>query len=90
MAREVDEAVIAGRRGRHAAFLADVGRGLAREPRMRAQAVRWLGRAERVAAHKIRNDQRVRETVAVMMQQSRAAAGSRELRGMAARLGVPH
>ncbi|NUP63208.1 MAG: helix-turn-helix domain-containing protein [Nonomuraea sp.] len=90
MAREVDEAVIAGRRGRHAAFLADVGRGLAREPRTRALAVRWLGRAERVAAHKIRNDQRVRETVAVMMQQSRAAAGSRELRGMAARLGVPH
>ncbi|GGO82832.1 helix-turn-helix domain-containing protein [Nonomuraea cavernae] len=90
LAEQVDERKLAGRRGRHAAFLADVGRGLAREPRRCEQAVQWLRRAESVAPHKIRNDSRVREAVAVMMEQSRAAAGSRELRGMAARMGVSH
>jgi len=90
LARRVDERRLSGRRGRHAAFLADVGRGLARDPRLRDQAVHWLRRAESVAPHKIRNDQRVRDTVAVMMQQSRTAAAGRELRGMASRMGVPH
>ncbi|WP_052422811.1 helix-turn-helix domain-containing protein [Nonomuraea candida] len=90
LARGVDETRLAGRRGRHSAFLADVGRGLARDPRKREQAVQWLRRAETVAPHKIRNDPRVANTVAVMLEQSRAGAVGRELRGMAARLGIPH
>lgn len=71
-------------------YLADVGCGLARESRTRPQALRWLRRAESVAPHKIRNDVRVKETVAVMLEQTRSAAIGLELRGMAARMGIPH
>jgi transcriptional regulator with XRE-family HTH domain len=90
LARDVDEDVIAPRRGRHASFLADMGRGLARDRKTRKQAAQWLLRAESVAPHKIRNSGAVAETVAVMLRQSRDAAVGRELRGLAARLGVPH
>ncbi|MEV7005578.1 helix-turn-helix domain-containing protein [Streptosporangium sp. NPDC051022] len=90
LAHQVDESRIADRRGRHATFLADVGRGLAREARMREEAVRWLRRAESVAPHKIRNDTKARESVAVMLEQAKSASLGRELRGMAARMGIPH
>ncbi|MFC4056471.1 helix-turn-helix domain-containing protein [Actinomadura syzygii] len=90
LAREVDENVIAARRGRHATYLADMGRGLARDPRTRSKAERWLLRAEEVAPHKIRNSGQVAETVAVMVQQHKKAAVGRELRGLAARMGIPH
>ncbi|WP_327046814.1 helix-turn-helix domain-containing protein [Microbispora sp. NBC_01189] len=90
LAQRVNEGTIAARRGRHATFLADVGRGLARDPRMREEALRWLRRAEAVAPHKVRNDVRVRETVAVMLEQVRAASLGRELRAMASRMGLPH
>ncbi|MGH3392790.1 MAG: helix-turn-helix domain-containing protein [Actinomadura sp.] len=90
LAKAVDENVIAPRRGRHASFLADVGRGLARDRKTRPQAERWLLRAEAVAPHKIRNSGAVGETVAVMLQQSYGSAVGRELRGLASRLGVAH
>ncbi|MEV5710958.1 helix-turn-helix domain-containing protein [Actinoallomurus sp. NPDC052274] len=90
LAEKVDEDRIAGRRGRRATFLADVGRGLARDPRMRAAAYRWLRRAESVAPHKIRNSTAVHETVSSMLAQERSAAVGRELRAMAARMGIPH
>ncbi|QXJ21681.1 helix-turn-helix domain-containing protein [Actinomadura graeca] len=90
LAREVDESKLVHKSGRHAAFLADVGRGLAQESKTRAEAVRWLYRAEATAPQWIRNSKPVRETVAVLLKQARAAAGGRELRGMAARMGVPH
>ncbi len=77
-------------RSRKAYFLADVGRGLARDSRTRAEAVRWLRRAEETGPQHIRNSAAVRETVAYLLNRSRAAAGGRELRGMAARMGVPH
>ncbi|MFC6885002.1 MULTISPECIES: helix-turn-helix domain-containing protein [Actinomadura] len=79
-----------GRSSRRAAYLADVGRGLARDPRTRGDAVRWLQRAERVAPQRIRNSVAVRESIAVMLEQARVASQGRELRGMAARMGVPH
>jgi transcriptional regulator with XRE-family HTH domain len=81
---------LSGKRGRRAAFLADVGRGLAREPKTRVEAVRWLRRAEDTAPQWIRNSPSVREAVAYLLNRARAAAGGRELRGMAARMGVPH
>ncbi|MCW2900465.1 MAG: hypothetical protein JWO67_2730 [Streptosporangiaceae bacterium] len=90
LAGKVDENKLEGRRGRRAAFLADVGRGLAREPRMKAEAVQWLRRAENVAPHKIRNSAPVRETVASLLTRAVSTAGGQELRGMAARMGVPH
>jgi hypothetical protein len=75
---------------RRASFMADVGRGLAREPRTRIEAVRWLRRAEEAAPQRIRNSAPVRETVAYLLNRARAAAGGPELRGMAARMGLPH
>ena len=75
---------------RRADFFADVGRGLAREPRTRTEAVRWLRRAEEAAPQRIRNSAPVRETVAYLLNRARAAAGGPELRGMAARMGLPH
>jgi transcriptional regulator with XRE-family HTH domain len=79
-----------GKPGRRAAFLADVGRGLAREPKTRVEAVRWLRQAEDTAPQWIRNSPAVRETVAYLLNRATATAGGRELRGMAARMGVPH
>lgn len=90
LAKEVNENRIAGRPGRRATFLADVGRGLARERRTRDQAVRWLRRAEDVAPHKIRNSSPVRETVASTLTQAISSAGGRELRGLASRMGIAH
>jgi transcriptional regulator with XRE-family HTH domain len=90
LANDVHQDKLAGKRGRRAAYFADVGRGLAREPRMRAEAVHWLRRAEDAAPQWIRNSASVRETVAYLLNRATATAGGRELRGMAARLGVPH
>jgi transcriptional regulator with XRE-family HTH domain len=75
---------------RRAAFLADVGKGLAREPKTRVDAVRWLAQAEQNAPQWIRNSASMRETVAFLLNRASAAATGRELRGMAARMGVPH
>jgi hypothetical protein len=77
-------------RSRKVQFLADVGRGLAREPKTRDDAVRWLRRAEDAGPQHIRNSPLAREAVAYLLNRARADAGSRELRGMAARMGVPH
>nr|BFE28953.1 helix-turn-helix transcriptional regulator [Actinomadura rugatobispora] len=80
----------AGRRGRYAAFLADVGRGLARDRKTQGQAERWLLRAEYAAPQWIRNHKPVQEAVAVLYTQAHARATTRELRGMVARMGIPH
>jgi transcriptional regulator with XRE-family HTH domain len=90
LADHVDEAKLDANPARKACFMADVGRGLARDPKRRADAVRWFGRAEAVAPQRIRNDPKVRESVSVMLERAKASAGGRELRGMAARMGVPH
>lgn len=76
-------------RSRKADFLAQTGRGLSREPKMQAEAVRWLSRAEQTAPQRIRNSPAVRETIAFLLNRATAAAVGRELRGMAARMGVP-
>jgi transcriptional regulator with XRE-family HTH domain len=76
--------------GRRAAFYADIGRGLARDPKTRPEAIQWLRKAENAAPQRIRNSAPARETVAFLLQRSRAEAGGRELRGMAARMGVLH
>jgi transcriptional regulator with XRE-family HTH domain len=88
LARQVDPARL-GYRTRQARFMADVARGLARDPKMRSEAVRWLRRAEDAGPQDIRNNPGSRETVAFLLHRSRADAGGRELRGMAARMGVP-
>jgi transcriptional regulator with XRE-family HTH domain len=90
LAKPVDLNLFEPKAERRASFMADVGRGLAREQRTRDQAVRWLRRAEDAAPQRIRNSASVRETVAYLLNRAAAAAGGRELRGMAARMGIPH
>jgi transcriptional regulator with XRE-family HTH domain len=90
LASQVDEARLSARRSRLTSFRSDVGRGLAREPRTQADGVRWLRRAEETAPQRVRNSAAVRETVAYLLNRATAAAGGRELRGMAARMGLPH
>lgn len=80
-----DKLTVANRR---AMFFSDVGRGLAREPRMRDQAVRWLRRAEDAAPQLIRNNAPTRETV-IYLRDRALSSTARELRGMAARMGIP-
>jgi hypothetical protein len=90
LARRVDETKLESKSTRRASFLADVGRGLARDPRTRDQAIAVLRRAESTSPQRIRNSGPVREAVAVMLEQAISTAGGRELRGMAARMGVLH
>jgi transcriptional regulator with XRE-family HTH domain len=89
MAKTVDQSKIVYRT-RRAPFLADVGRGLAREPKMRDEAVRWLRRAEDAGPQLIRNHPPTCEAVGYLLNRARLDAGGRELRGMAARMGLPH
>jgi transcriptional regulator with XRE-family HTH domain len=90
LAEKVDEAKLASKPCRRAALYADVGRGLARERKSRDEAVRWLRKAERAAPQMIRNSSQVRHTVEVLHGQALASAVSLELRGMMARMGIPH
>ena len=90
LAEKVQEGKLVGKQGRRAAFFADVGRGLAREPRTQRDAIRWLRRAEDTAPQWIRNSPAVRGTVTYLLDRAITSAGGRELRGMAARIGVPH
>lgn len=87
-AGSIQEGKLVHRKGRLATLLADVGRGLARETQTRDDAVRYLRRAEDIAPQFIRNNRPVRETVSYLLNRSRANAGGRELRGLAARMGV--
>ena len=90
LAGAVDEGKLSVRKSRLAAFRSDVACGLAREPQTRAEAVRWLQRAEETAPQRIRNSAAARQTVAYLLDRAVATAGGRELRGMAARMGLPH
>ena len=90
IASDVNLDLLEPKASRRAGFLVDTARGLAREPQTRAQAVRWLRQAESVAPQRVRNSTTARETVAYLLNQAVAEAGGRELRGMAARMGVPH
>lgn len=69
----VDQRKLTAEPCRHASFLADVGRGMARDPKSRHEAITWPRNAESVAPQRIRNGGPVRETVAVMLEQVRAA-----------------
>ena len=73
---------------RRADFLADVGRGLARDTKTRPQAMQWLRRAEDAGPQRIRNSPAARDAVAFLLQRARSDAAGRELRGMAARMGI--
>ncbi|WP_134045924.1 helix-turn-helix domain-containing protein [Amycolatopsis arida] len=86
-ARSVDVSAIpaAERRGM---FYGDLARGLAQDRSRRDDAIEMLRRAEDEAPQRIRSNPYVRETVADLLRQARREAGSRELRGLAWRLGL--
>ncbi|WP_181019785.1 helix-turn-helix domain-containing protein [Nonomuraea typhae] len=90
LAEDVDESKLESYPARKANFLTEVGRGLARERRTRRHAEQWLLKAEKAGPQRFRNNSRVKEVVAVALEQDRVAASSRELRGIASRLGIPH
>jgi len=75
---------------RRASLFIDVGRGLARDGKTQGDATRWLYRAEKIAPQFVRNYAPARETVSFLLSSARAAAGGRELRGIASRMGVSH
>src|SRR5260370_5072923 len=62
LAKAVNVDLLEPKSSRRAGFLLDVGRGLAQEPRTRAEAVRWLRRAEDAAPPPVRNSVSARET----------------------------
>jgi transcriptional regulator with XRE-family HTH domain len=90
LAEQTDVSRVSAHSQRRAAFLADTGRGLARDPRTRREAVQWLLQAEHAAPQWMRNNAASRESVAYLLHRATKAAGGRELRGMAARMGLPH
>ena len=74
---------------RQAMFWADLGCGMAQERSTRDEAVGALLRAETIAPQRIRPDPSVRETIADLLRRGqRDAAASRDLRGMAYRMGI--
>lgn len=87
LADDVDVAAIPSP-GRRAMFYADLGRGLARDRATRERAVTALRMAEEEAPQLVRANFYVRETVTDLLTRTRRDAGSRELRGMAYRMGV--
>ncbi len=89
IASGVDEAKLAGT-SRLGPFLSDVAKGIARDPKTRPDAIAWLRRSENTAPQRFRNSAATRETVSYLMTRAAATAGGRELRGMAARMGLPH
>jgi hypothetical protein len=73
---------------RQAAFWIDYGRGLLSERTTRERGIAALLTAEKIAPQRFRNDVFAREAVANLLQTARRDAGSRELRGLAWRMGV--
>lgn len=86
-ARSVRPAAIAGK-ARKAAFLKDVGCALVNEQRTWENGVRMLAEAEHTAPQLIRNNPFVRDVVSAQLRRARRNAGSRELRGLAWRMGI--
>jgi hypothetical protein len=85
--RGVDTSVVASR-GRRASLYADLGRGLAQDRTHQTQAVAMLRKAEDLAPQWVPSDPLLRQTVNSLLARSRSAAGGRELRGLAYRMGM--
>lgn len=75
-------------RSRQAAFWIDYGRGLLTDRKTQERGLAALLRAEELAPQKVRTNAFVREAVTNLLSSARRDAGSRELRGLAWRVGV--
>lgn len=85
--RDVNPLVFQSQR-RRAYFYADLGRGLSQTRGKETKALTMLREAERLAPETIRTHPLVRETVTSMLHRARNAAGGRDLRGLAYRMGI--
>lgn len=75
-------------KSRQAAFWLDYGRGLLTERKHQARGLAALVHAEKLAPQKVRNNVFAREAVSSVLTASRREAGSRDLRGLAWRMGL--
>lgn len=75
-------------KSRQAAFWLDYGRGLLTDRKHHARGLAALIHAEKLAPQKVRNNVFAREVVSSVLTTSRREAGSRDLRGLAWRMGV--
>ncbi|MBN6036648.1 helix-turn-helix domain-containing protein [Amycolatopsis sp. 195334CR] len=73
---------------RQAAFWTDLGRGLLTERKLRNQGMSALLTAEKLAPQKLRTNPFVREAVSTMLNTAPPSADSRDLRGLAWRMGL--
>lgn len=73
---------------RQASFWVDYGRGLLSERRSREQGLRALLRAEELAPQQVRSNVWAREAVTDLLGAEQRAAGGRDLRGLAWRMGI--
>jgi hypothetical protein len=87
LARDVQPALLDSK-SRQASFYSDFGRGLAKIRGKEQDALAVLRRAEDLAPQHVRNNPLVREAVADLFGRARRGAVSRELRGMAYRMGI--
>ncbi|MGQ0779183.1 MAG: helix-turn-helix domain-containing protein [Pseudonocardiales bacterium] len=77
-------------RSRRSAYWRDFGRGLAQLRGRHNDAVRALRRAEEIHPHRVLRDPFVRDTLAVLLRNSRRSSpADQELRDMARRAGLP-
>jgi transcriptional regulator with XRE-family HTH domain len=90
MAGQVSIDRLGARSSRRADFFADVARGLSRDSKCRVEAAGWLRRAERAAPQRVRNSSSAGDTVLHLLRTAKGQSVARELRGMAARMGIPH
>lgn len=73
---------------RRAGHLVERGVALAKLPKREREAVATLRRAERMAPQRVHASSQVRDTVTAMLTRARLAAGGRDLRALASRIGV--
>ena len=73
---------------RQAEHYCDLGRALLTQKARRDEGLSLLLRAEHLAPQRVRTDVFVREAIADQIRVARRDAGSRELRGLAYRIGV--
>ncbi|MCA1655831.1 MAG: helix-turn-helix domain-containing protein [Pseudonocardiaceae bacterium] len=75
-------------RGRQASFWIDYGRGMLAERKTRGRGVAALVHAEQLAPQQVRSNVWAREAVSDLLSTELRAAGGRELRGLAWRMGI--
>jgi len=88
LARRLDVSVLS--QNRQAQFYVEVARAMAHLKDRSGEAVAVMRRAEKTAPQRVRNSPAARQTVSHLLSRVRTETGSRELRGLASRMKIPH